>query len=487
MYGSDAAAAVPSPPRRAALALLALAVALAGCAAAPPGPATPEPDLPPGVVAYAHRASGAPAALPGDVPRFEVASPDSFAPSPARALQSGGAFSEPTLGVTSDGALYYLAWDRLLRSDDGGRTWRVASTLASSPMSMDPFLHVDPDTDRVFTAQLYLEGACSYVSWSDDGGASWQSTPLGCGRPLNDHPKLATAPARGPLPTLGYPNVVVYAYNADGGGSRASLSHDGGRTWPFDVQTVPPGGCDAGLHGALLTTAQGALLLPKRDCEGFTLARSEDAGHSWTAQRVGEDAGGAECRKNPDLAQDRAGHVYGVWAGRDDGLHLSVSRDDGRTWSARSLRATPDEVAVATMPAVVAGDAGRVAVVYYGTAAEGRGPDEVPEDAQWHLWATWSLDALADDPACVTLRVTDDPVQVGPIDTNSECDAPAGSRNLLDFLDALVEPSTGRLLAAYTDGCVDGCARRPSMEASRASEPAFAASIEGLLLAAPPR
>ncbi|HWG91984.1 MAG TPA: hypothetical protein VNZ52_14125, partial [Candidatus Thermoplasmatota archaeon] len=100
-----------------------------------------------------------------------------------------------------------------------------------------------------------------------------------------------------------------------------------------------------------------------------------------------------------------------------------------------------------------------------GANATGKGPDGVPEDTRWHMFVTYTFDALSEDPTFVTVQVTpdDDPVQIGPISTNSDCEAPEGSRNLLDFIDMVMDKE-GRVYVAYADGCLEGC---KTMEDSR--------------------
>lgn len=114
-------------------------------------------------------------------------------------------------------------------------------------------------------------------------------------------------------------------------------------------------------------------------------------------------------------------------------------------------------VGTTTMPAMMAGDPGRVYVAYYGTEGqEEPAPDLVNDTAHWHLYVTYSLNALDDDPVWTTVRVTRDPIQVGAISTNTG-DAPPGSRNLLDFID-LEKDADGRVYIAYADGCTGPCA-----------------------------
>ncbi|HVL48062.1 MAG TPA: sialidase family protein [Candidatus Thermoplasmatota archaeon] len=380
--------------------------------------------------------------------------------------------AEPSIGVTSNGMIFFQGiggegptgmQPATMRSVDGGRTWKnVIQLPATMPISLDPLLWVDPDTDRVFVNHLYV--GCSWLSWSDDFGGSWTTNPLACGNTLNDHQKIATGKFK-TLPNPGvYKNVVYYGYNQIGGNpatgaSRVSASLDGGLTWPINSKAVEHGTCSGGLHGRLRTDSEGNVYLPKRDCGGVVLAVSKDNALTWTQTKLGEDVGSARFRKNPDLAIDRENNLYMVWPGDDNRLYLSVSRDRGATWSNESLLASPPSVTTTTMPAIVAGDAGRIAFAYYGVEnGNGKSPECVGDETTWNVYVSWSLDALSENPRFVTTTANDpaDPVQVGGISTNSG--TPEGGckyrRNLLDFIDMTMDKE-GRVYVATADGCVN--------------------------------
>lgn len=455
--------ATPVARRMRVVSVLVLAsLVLAGCLQQAEVPAAADVALPadPSPLAVAHAMGGAPLALPAVVPALV-----------AQTLDWPGA--EPTIGVTSDGYLFMVAYERVLRSADGGASWEeVDIGRAGAPTTLDPYIYVDAATDRVYVDQLYL--GCSWLSWSDDRGETWSANPAACGLPVNDHQKVVAGPNRGPIPTTPlYPNVLYYAYNAIAG-SRVAMSYDGGVTWPVTSQSLLPSPdvCNGGLHGDIITDAEGTVYIPKRHCEGFILLRSEDSGLTWTDTLVGADAGGSACRKNADLAVDDAGNVYGVWPGKDNHLYLSTSQDKGATWLDASIDMSPPNVTMTTMPAIVAGSPGRIAAAYYGTEDDAKGPDEVTEEAQWHLYVTYSLDALDASPNFVTVRATEDPVQIGPISTNSECDSPEGSRNLLDFI-GMVSDAQGRIFVAHADGCVEKCVTSLKMKDSRSDNIAF--------------
>lgn len=386
----------------------------------------------------------------------------------------GASASEPTLGVTKEGRLFFtgnaIQLPAILRSDDGGATWEsIANPPFTMPTGLDAYLWIDPETQRIFVDSLWV--GCSYLSWSDDDGETWTPNPVACGSTLNDHQKITTGKFRpgGILDAGLYPNVVYFGYNQffgndQTGNSRISMSFDGGLTWPYNRESIPGSACSEGLHGRIRTDSEGLVFIPKRDCDGTLMAISKDNGLTWDHVKVGEDVGSTDFRKNHEMAIDRNDILYLVWAGPDNRLYLATSQDHGETWS-KSIAATPPEVTTATMPAVVAGDAGRIAFAYYGVLhGNGKNPECVGNDENWDVLVTWSLDALSDSPSFVTTRANraDDPVQIGGISTlglelassdlGPDC---AYRRNLADFIDAIID-TEGRVYAGTSDGCM-GC------------------------------
>jgi hypothetical protein len=404
--------------------------------------------------------------------------------------------AEPSIGVTSDGAIFFQAFEKTMKSTDGGRTWANVNPAFALPTTLDPYLWVDPVTDRVFANQLYV--ACSYLTFTDDGGQSWLANPAACGTPVNDHQKMTTGAyvPGSPLDLAAslhqsvYPNVVYYGVNglAD---SRIAMSIDGGLTFPFVAETFPavPTGegadCGGGLHGNIVAAPDGTVYVPSRSgCPGPrdrtlggpVVARSLDNGLTWTNVVLGDEVGTPYDDKNSDLGVDSEGNVYIAFPGGDNRMWLATSTDQGASWSEPFLM-SPDQ-GTSTMPALVAGSPGRIAAAYYcvwdpatsllnDTIEPGRFagelavPDHVEDSARWSLCVTYSLDALSDAPTFTTFRVTgDDPVQVGGISTNSG-DSSGAERNLLDFIDAVVD-ADGRLFVAFADGCVSDDCRGPN-------------------------
>lgn len=369
-------------------------------------------------------------------------------------FSTGGTGGEPSIGVLSDGTVFTAVNPEALRSRDAGQTWDQVSDLLSAPLGFDPYLWVDATTDRVFHLNLYI--GCSYLSYSDDGGDSWTTNPLACGTPVNDHQKLATGPFRAPLTPTVYPNAVYYASNQVLGSS-FSVSLDGGLSWiPGVVGT--PGLCGSGgTNGQPHGSPTGMVYLPFYNCDSTYVARSENNGLSFTPVVVDGSVGTGKW--DPDLDTDLAGTTYIALQSADFQSYIAFTKDDGRTWS-KLQRVSPPEAGMTMFPTIVAGGQGRVAVSYIATSNSAATADDLPPDTQWFLYTSLLEGADTATPTLATFQITPEPIQIGELCTGGlGCDTPGGNgdkRNLLEFIDSRLDPTTGRLWITYTDGC-DGC------------------------------
>lgn len=378
---------------------------------------------------------------------------------------------EPTLGVTSDGVLFFAGIDgqstprsplTVTRSEDGGVTWdRV---LVRDPGNIDPYLHVDPATDRVFADDI---GGCHELSWSDDGGETWTYNPVAaCGSVL-DHVALFTAP---PVtsPTVGYPRIVYMCGGGLGNPANCAKSLDGGVTW-VDTGEMPfphDGGIghDVGVapDGTILIGAGAAAEGSDRDQPHVAI--SSDEGMTWTRVQIaatgmaqGERASlGSEqthyVDHNVGIATADGKNVYAHWIGRDRLPYLAVSRDGGRSWE-DPLMVGPPGVNEANLPALAVGDEGAVALSYIATTGSPGGPP-FPADPQeyenttWDGYLTVAPDADAEDPLFWTTTVND---PADPLVDAGRC-GPGRCQEQVDFHDVQIGPD-GRPWTSFGSEC----------------------------------
>ena len=84
--------------------------------------------------------------------------------------------AEPSIGVTSTGCVFFIAFEKVMRSCDYGETWEDVTGPMCAFQTNDPWGWVDPVTDRIFNVQMQgLE--TSWICWSDDDGDTWIGNP----------------------------------------------------------------------------------------------------------------------------------------------------------------------------------------------------------------------------------------------------------------------------------------------------------------------
>ncbi|MFA5860656.1 MAG: sialidase family protein [Candidatus Thermoplasmatota archaeon] len=322
------------------------------------------------------------------------------------------------------------------RSTDNGTTWKplgLPMTDGVGPRGLgqgvsDPDFAMD-SKGRVYFTDLEGLGSAS-VSWSDDDGATWlQGNDVAAsfgGAPI-DRNWIAT-----------HGTDVYFMGNYFTGGENVLKSSDGGITWT-KVGTSP---CEQ----EFITNDDGALLI---GCP-TGIAVSTDGGAHFEKRDV--PGASSKLRAMSAPALDSAGNVYVTWA-NESGIWLAGSPDLGKTWwqtihVSQPLFASGQGTHI--WPWVVAGDAGRVAIDWYGTNSSG-GPDKATGD--WFVYQTTVLGADGSAPALYAAQVTPTPIFKGGIcqgGTGCQADpTPAGDRRLGDFFEATAD-ANGMVLVAFS-------------------------------------
>ncbi|MBW3582435.1 MAG: glycoside hydrolase [Euryarchaeota archaeon] len=400
---------------------------------------------------------------------------------------------EPTIGITSSGAMFMTAgaggrgpdMESVYRSTDQGRTWEdvtpnIAGATNFPPNSNDPFLFVDRDTDRLYDFEM--QGlSCNTLSYSDDEGKTWTIMPLGCTptQGLQDHQSIFASKPRA-HDTIGYDNVLHYCVNrvAD---SACAFSLDGGLTWgpmrPLVYDGVhddrlaspplPTEGVDplwfvcSGLAAHGQSAPDGTIYLPRGDCGGIpTVAISKDDGLTWTHSIISTEvrtfnADGGVPYHEVSMAIDEAGNAYATWKGEDRRVKFAQSLDGGESWE-DAIDITPEGVNITDFPTIAAGSEGRVAVAFIGTDAHNNktyGEMEIDDD--WHAWLVVGTELHTANATWYDVQTTpaDDPIARG-ICGGTRCQASGGG--LGDFIDIEID-AEGRPWAAFVDVCHDDC------------------------------
>jgi hypothetical protein len=374
---------------------------------------------------------------------------------------------EATVDVNSEfGSIFYLGFleTMRLRVDDltspALETWDLKSGTLNSKVTSDPILVADPDTGRVFAQQLIVGEGQSLTEYSDDDGETWHASQGGGQRSGADHQSLATGPYPAGLRplTATYRNAVYYC-SQDVAVVYCSRSDDGGVTFGPGIPIYTLVDCQ-GLHGHVKVAPDGTVYVPVAGCPSGLISSttsqpavvvSQNAGLTWKVRKITTSAQGSGGHgSDPSLAIARDGTVYYSYVdARNNHIHQVRSRSRGLTWERDVDLGTLAGITAAQFPAVVAGDPNRAAVAFFGTTYTGDGVDTAP-----NFEGTWQLFVAATYDGGLTYHVVDtapgDPIQKGGICADDFC------RNLLDFFDAVIDP-TGRIIIGYEDGCVGGC------------------------------
>ena len=360
---------------------------------------------------------------------------------------------ETSIGVNpaTDAAMFQMFADTARVTWDDTQsppsaTWTNVSPLQTSAITLDPILWTDQTTGRTFVNQL--AGEASVLAFTDDDGETWQTAQPPSAAPAFDHETIGGGPYSGGAASLnGYPNVIYYCAQLQLG-SECARSDTGGLTWgpPVPMQVNK---C-TGIHGHLVVGPSGTAAVPHRNCTGLHgVVLTRDNGLTWTVSRI-NGMPGAATKSDPKLAFDKAGKMYfvgSIGTSQTRKPLVSVSTDDGVTWSAPVNVGASLGIQNAEFPMVVGGDAGRAAVAFYGskTAGDDQSTNYLGE---WHLYVATTIDAGA---TWSTVDATgDDPIQRGCIWLTGGQTAPC--RNLLDFQDMTID-GKGRVLVGYADGC----------------------------------
>jgi hypothetical protein len=373
-----------------------------------------------------------------------------------RESDTGVEGAEDNIGVLSDGAIFTQKNTNTMRSRDDGGSWEVVSPPGNDQASLDPMLFVDPWRGFVYVDHLYV--GCSALSFSTDAGETWATNPAACGLPGDDHQKVASGP--NPLPLVPLP-AVYYSFSSFAQGAWASASYDGGVTFTPKPIVGANDGRQFSNTGPIYADEEGNVYVPYYMCDGdgyMGAGVSHDNGQTWKFVVASEQPG---ICYDPDagLWSDIAGNVYLAYH-RPDGVYYVASTDRGETWGA-PVKVSPDTLLSFVHVDMVAGDEGRIAIVYRATPDTAKGPDGADGWAGWHLYVSFVENALGSAPVIRTGIVNDpmDPVQRGAVCTGG-VGCFGGSRNLLDFIDIAVGPD-GRVYPTYTDGCPEECPTPP--------------------------
>jgi lysophospholipase L1-like esterase len=281
-------------------------------------------------------------------------------------------YSTPTGSYSKPGT----TWIAARVTKDGGKTWSPESVIARHPDCQPAHPSVLTTRDGVIHV-FYL----GFKTWkwqgvnpttetqsdmwttrSSDNGATWSEPQVIY--------KGYTGASNGAIETRDGHLIVPYSHYVKDPGrlvSRASISADGGKTWSLsnDIDIGGAGDHEGALEPCVIELKDGrAWMLIRTTRKVFWESFSTDGGKTWSeAKATAIDATSAPGH----LTRLSDGRIALVWNRTDKSrteLHLSLSGDEGKTWTP-SMNVAQGTPGGATYPFVIEIEPGELWIGYH--------------------------------------------------------------------------------------------------------------------------
>ena len=391
--------------------------------------------------------------------------------------------------VSGPNGFAFPHYSPFFKSDDLGETFRIPAHVPSFGQTFgtgggggDSYQVVGQVTHKVFFVDLPGPG-CVTMNTSNDQGETWVGDNIGCGQSPGaiDDRQWDAVDENAPLPAGNGGNVYVSFINFTNIAmptlALARSTHDGAPgtfitdsvcntlAAPGPAQPPTPTACPDPLdtelavagppvvdyyntHYIYIPFVRAQPIIPGVSSGppySLWVARSTDGGSTWTRNQVAPLGAHNPVNLFPEMTVDKAGNLYYTWsqtqgpASDDSGLtgeqdvYYTYSTDRGTTW-VPPIPLTQEANDTAVMPWMVAGDAGRVDLVYYKANSginSNIGFDSNDNPMVWNAYFGQSLNALNTGSNFKSVQISDHPNHLGGICTAGlSC---SGDRDLLDF------------------------------------------------------
>jgi hypothetical protein len=418
----------------------------------------------------------------------------SYSGSAVLAFTNGGPVSNPTFptgGINFAPATIVDAQrtegEPLVHIDQAGNIWEsgpwgfstAQGFVAKSTDNGDSFHIVSPDglrpnpapggggdsdiitDDQGFAYFADLEGLANIgVAVTNDGGNNWRANFVSTPNTAVDRQWLAVD--NGPSSSSSDNTIFLTARQAVQGseifsspGSTGSTDLTGGLVFqnagtgpgPQYVATGAP--CGRLIFDPVLRN----LYLPCLRSDHVEITRahvnpSQRTGLNFINVEAPVSPGGAVGHLFASLTVDRVGNVYVVWVDtRNNNVYLSASTDGGNTWSA-PLQVNGDPANTNVMPWAIAGSAGTVDIVFYGTSTRGD-PNSFPSwlnspqaatTIKWFTYFVQVQGATSSTPTIYQVQASEHPTDYGQLCTQGlNCTISGGDRTVADFFSVAID------------------------------------------------
>lgn len=401
----------------------------------------------------------------------------------------GSGAGEPSLGVDqvtgnvyyTSGFIAYNVTNRVANTDPatkGTATWTSMKYPYVPTVLGDPIGFLDANTNRFFQAEILFPPDCSQMSFTDDGGKTWQTSTGACTAGNgHDHETVGGGPFHGEkVPTTSYRDSVYYCAQGNAYATCA-ISLDGGVTFEparriyhtilngaNAVDGAAPEGFCTNLHGHVKVAPDGIVAVPTHNCYktgASTTTKggvySVDDGQNWHIFTIpGSTQSNGEFDPSLSWSRNKApgAQYYRLWYAYTDGdrkIKATYSDDLGATWATSVDVGSTGSIVNAQFAEMQAGDFDRAAVGFLGSTTSG----DNQATTFTGVWDAYVAITTNGGASYQLAKVSADPVQKGCISAGGTTSS--GCRNLLDFNDLQMD-KTGRVAFAYADGCTSpGC------------------------------
>ncbi len=426
---------------------------------------------------WAQQGHGRTKAAPATFTTFELgALPGTTCPGSAACTNSA---AEPAIRADGDGRFFASSENGLgggtdaWTSTDGGRHFQAltspnrvssANETGLAPGGGDTDLATAPAKNaqgfyNVYVASLSL--ADVDVSTSQDGGKTWALNPTGATIPGDDREWIAADQAT--KVCISYHDVETFnidvncSYDAGATFTQLGDAIDPEHAWLINNNMIGNLAIDPSSHVIYQTfSGIGTPAEVPGGAAGVVgyhavwMGVSTDGGNTFTdhAVYVNPNPSTAYGHQFVNVSVDRGGNVYSVYTD-NHALFYSFSTDHGTTWSG-PFQISQSPSATSVMPWSVAGDAGKLDVVWYGTDYEDgtTPPDNYPDSAAWYVYFAQNLDATTAGSSFTQVRATPVVHFGGVCEGGVSC---TGNRDLFDDFGVAASPATGMASIVYSD------------------------------------
>lgn len=277
--------------------------------------------------------------------------------------------------------------------------------------------------------------------------------------------------------------------NAEGLPMRAvymGVSTDGGQTFTDYTVTIAPEGTAFGSQFPMVTLdRQGNVYAVYSDNHNIYMSVSTDHGQTWSGPYQVNKTGPVLNPTNPNILSTPGAFIANPNSNPvADGLPeaYSLNSSPGSYYSQELIPAYSN---TSVMPWAVAGDAGKVDIVWYGTnmttGADGVAATDTTDDhTHWAVFMAQTMNALSGSPTFAVRPISPVVHRAGVCEAGVSCTSNGeDNRDLYDDFGIALNHQTGNVVVTYSSDQLDPTDSTYYTDENNASHTAFATQVGG--------